>query len=68
MLAVISNIRWLMANQWRQSHEIQKIAHKIISYCMLLDEQFQVAVIIDKLPPSLKIFKNFLGIKLKNFP
>ena len=35
-----------------QSHEIQKIAHEIISEGMALDEQFQVAVLIDKLPPS----------------
>lgn len=31
-----------------QSHEIQKIAHKIISESMKLDNQFQVAIIIDK--------------------
>ncbi|XP_050915288.1 uncharacterized protein LOC127130294 [Lathyrus oleraceus] len=33
-----------------QSHEIQKIAHEIITKAMPLDEQFQIAVIIDKLP------------------
>ena len=32
-----------------QSHEIQKIAHEIISKGMPLDNQFQVTVIIDKL-------------------
>ncbi|XP_062113165.1 uncharacterized protein LOC133824300 [Humulus lupulus] len=35
-----------------QSHEIQKIAHEIISEGMTLDEQFQVVVLIEKLPPS----------------
>ncbi|CAL0320864.1 unnamed protein product [Lupinus luteus] len=48
-----------------QSHEIQKIAHEIISEGMALDEQFQVAVIIDKLPPSWKDFKNLLRHKTK---
>ena len=35
-----------------QSYELQKIAHEIISEGMVLDEQFQIAVIIDKLPPG----------------
>ncbi|ONI14158.1 hypothetical protein PRUPE_4G265600 [Prunus persica] len=35
-----------------QPHELQKIAHEIIIEVINLDEQFQVAVIIDKLPPS----------------
>ena len=50
-----------------QSHELQKIAHEIISEGMVLDEQFQVAVIIDKLPPGWKDFKNFLRHKTKEF-
>ncbi|RZB51885.1 Retrovirus-related Pol polyprotein from transposon TNT 1-94, partial [Glycine soja] len=50
-----------------QSHEIQKIAHDIISEGMTLDEQFQVAVIIDKLPPGWKDFKNLLRHKTKEF-
>ncbi|RZB66097.1 Retrovirus-related Pol polyprotein from transposon TNT 1-94 [Glycine soja] len=50
-----------------QSHEIQKIAHDIISEGMTLDEQFQVAVIIDKLPPVWKDFKNLLRHKTKEF-
>ncbi|XP_073222604.1 uncharacterized protein [Cicer arietinum] len=37
-----------------QSHEIQKIAHEIISEGMSLDEQVQIAVVIDKLPPAWK--------------
>ena len=35
-----------------QSHDLQKIAHEIIFEGMPLDEQFQVAVMIDKLSPS----------------
>ena len=50
-----------------QSHEIQKIAHEIISEGMTLDDQFQVAVIIDKLPPMSKDFKNALRHKTKEF-
>ncbi|GJW26004.1 retrovirus-related pol polyprotein from transposon TNT 1-94 [Tanacetum coccineum] len=50
-----------------QSHELQKVAHEIISEGMSLDEQFQVAVIIDKLPPSWKDFKNVLRHKTKEF-
>ena len=49
-----------------QSHEIQKIAHKIINEGMPLD-QFQVAVIIDKLPLLWKDFKNTLKHKTKEF-
>ncbi|XP_050210126.1 uncharacterized protein LOC126660602 [Mercurialis annua] len=50
-----------------QSHEVQKIAHEFISEGMVLDEQFQVAVLIDKLPPSWKDFKNYLRHKTKEF-
>ncbi|GKA97760.1 retrovirus-related pol polyprotein from transposon TNT 1-94 [Tanacetum coccineum] len=50
-----------------QSHELQKVAHEIISEGMSLDEQFQVVVIIDKLPPSWKDFKNVLRHKTKEF-
>ncbi|XP_050918537.1 uncharacterized protein LOC127135964 [Lathyrus oleraceus] len=50
-----------------QSHEIQKIAHEIITKGMPLEEQFQVAVIIDKLPPGWKDFKNLLQHKTKEF-
>ncbi|KAA0065758.1 uncharacterized protein E5676_scaffold488G00440 [Cucumis melo var. makuwa] len=49
------------------SHEIQKIAHEIISDGMPLDDQFQVAVIIDKLPLLWKDFKNILRHKTKEF-
>ena len=38
----------------------QQIAHEIISEGMVLDDQFQVAVIIDKLFPVWKDFKNAL--------
>ena len=50
-----------------QSHELQKIAHEITSEGINLDDQFQVAVIIDKLPPSWKDFKNQLRHKTKEF-
>ncbi|KAA0050827.1 uncharacterized protein E6C27_scaffold404G00860 [Cucumis melo var. makuwa] len=50
-----------------QSHEIQKIAHEIISEGMPLDDQFQVVVIIDKLPPLWKDFRNTLRHKTKEF-
>jgi len=46
---------------------LQKIAHEIISEGMPLDDQFQVAVIIDKLPPLWKDFKNTLRHKNKEF-
>ncbi|KAA0065496.1 hypothetical protein E5676_scaffold76G00450 [Cucumis melo var. makuwa] len=49
-----------------QSHEIQKIAHEIISEGMSLNDQFQV-VIIDKLPRLWKDFKNTLRHKTKEF-
>lgn len=42
-----------------QSHELQLIAHEIIIDVISLDEQFQVAIIIDKLTPRWKkILKN----------
>ena len=50
-----------------QSHELQKIAHEIITEGMPLDEQFQIAVMIDKLPPGWKEFKNQLRHKTKEF-
>jgi hypothetical protein len=46
---------------------MQKIAHEIITEGMPLDEQFQIAVIIDKLPPGWKDFKNQLRHKTKEF-
>ncbi|KAK4839088.1 hypothetical protein QYF36_018986 [Acer negundo] len=50
-----------------QSHELQKIAHEIKSEGINLDDQFQVAVIIDKLPRSWKDFKNQPRHKTKEF-
>lgn len=50
-----------------QSHELQKIAHEIISEGTTLDEKFQIAVMIDKLPHSWKDFKNILRHKTKEF-
>jgi hypothetical protein len=48
-----------------QSHEIQKIAHEIICEGMSLDEQFQIVVVSDKLPPSWKDFLNIPRYKTK---
>lgn len=39
-----------------QSLKLQKISHEVVYEGMTLDEQFQVAAIIDKLPPSWKVF------------
>ncbi|XP_058775316.1 uncharacterized protein LOC131649576 [Vicia villosa] len=50
-----------------QSHKLQKIAHEIINYGMPLNEQFQITVIIDKLPPGWKDLKNVLLHKTKEF-
>ncbi|KAA0056529.1 uncharacterized protein E5676_scaffold106G00280 [Cucumis melo var. makuwa] len=50
-----------------QSHEIQKLAHVIISEGMPLDDQFQVTVIIAKLPPLWKNFTNTLRHITKEF-
>ena len=49
------------------SHELQKIAHEIISECVSLGEQIQVVMLIDKLPPSGRISKTLLRTKLRNF-
>ncbi|XP_058733368.1 uncharacterized protein LOC131604976 [Vicia villosa] len=50
-----------------QSHELQKISHEIITEGMPLNEQFQIAVITNKLPPGWKDFKNVLCPKTKEF-
>jgi len=50
-----------------QSHELQKIAHEIFVEGMKLPEQFQIDVVIDKLPPAWKNFKNTLRHKTKEF-
>ena len=48
-------------------HDLQEIAHEIIYEEMPLDEQFQVALMIDKLTTSWKEFKNTLRYKTKEF-
>ena len=48
-----------------QSHEIQKTGHEISSEGISIDDQFQDAVIIDKLPQLWKDFKNTLRNKTK---
>lgn len=50
-----------------QSHELQKIAHEMVPEGMNLDEQFQVNVLIDKLPPSWNKFNKDLHHKTKEF-
>lgn len=40
-----------------RSHELQKIVHEIVFEDMDMDEQFQVALLINKLPHSWKEFK-----------
>ena len=51
-----------------KSHELSKITHMIVSEGMILDEQFQVAVIIDKLPLVVKSLRIPLGTKPKSCP
>ncbi|KAK6146751.1 hypothetical protein DH2020_020620 [Rehmannia glutinosa] len=48
-----------------QVREIQIILHDLVSEGMILNESFQVAAIIEKLPPSWKDFKNYLKHKRK---
>ena len=50
-----------------QSQELQNIAHEIFVEGIQLPEQFQIVVIIDKLPPAWKYFKNTLRHKTKEF-
>ena len=48
-----------------QVQEFQLILHDIHAAGMLLSESFQVAIIIEKLPPSWKDFKNYVKHKHK---
>ncbi|XP_073119816.1 uncharacterized protein [Henckelia pumila] len=48
-----------------QVQEIQVILHEIHSEGMTLSESFQVAAIVEKLPPTWKDFKNYLKHKQK---
>ncbi|KAH7843009.1 hypothetical protein Vadar_011759 [Vaccinium darrowii] len=50
-----------------QAHDLQKIADEITFEGMVIDEQFQVANLIDKLPLSWKDFKKNLCHKTKEF-
>jgi len=50
-----------------QYHKLQKIGHEIFAEGMLLPEQFQIVVIIDKFPLNWKNFKNILKHKNKEF-
>ena len=48
-----------------QVQEIQIILHEILAEGMILSETFQVAAVIEKLPPGWKDFKNYLKHKRK---
>ena len=48
-----------------QVQELQVILHEIHAERMILSETFQVATIIEKLPPTWKDFKNYLKHKIK---
>ncbi|WKA11227.1 hypothetical protein VitviT2T_028751 [Vitis vinifera] len=48
-----------------QVQELQVILHEIHAEGMMLSETFQVAAIIEKLPPAWKDFKNYLKHKRK---
>ena len=48
-----------------QVQDPQVILHEIHAEGMVLSESFQVATIIEKLPPNLKNFKNYLKHKHK---
>lgn len=48
-----------------QVQDLQLILHDIHAEGMILSESFQVATIIEKLPPSWKEFKNYLKHKCK---
>jgi len=50
-----------------QSQDLQNLAHEIFVEGIKLSEQFQIVVVIDKLPPAWKDFKNTLRHKTKEF-
>ncbi|XP_077232496.1 uncharacterized protein LOC143869822 [Tasmannia lanceolata] len=50
-----------------QTHELQKLVHDILAERMTISEQFQVAAVIDKLPPFGKNSEFPFFIKLKNY-
>ena len=48
-----------------QVQEFQLILHEIEAESMILPETFQVATIVEKLPPAWRDFKNYLKHKRK---
>ena len=46
-----------------QVQELQVTIHEIHAEGMVLGESFQVATVIEKLPPTWKDFKNYLNHK-----
>ncbi|KZV23406.1 hypothetical protein F511_17366, partial [Dorcoceras hygrometricum] len=50
-----------------QVHEMQLILHDLHTEVMEMNESFQVTAVIEKLPPLLKDFKNYLKHKCKEW-
>ena len=48
-----------------QVQELQVILHEIYAEIMILNESFQVAVMVEKLPPMCEDFKSYLKHKQK---
>ncbi|XP_060182167.1 uncharacterized protein LOC132611817 [Lycium barbarum] len=48
-----------------QVEELQVLIHNLIAKGMVINEAFQVDVVIEKLPPSWRVFKNYLKHKRK---
>ncbi|XP_012442220.1 uncharacterized protein LOC105767260 [Gossypium raimondii] len=51
-----------------QVQELQLIIHEILAEGMIISESFQVAAIIEKLPPTWNDFKNYVKHKRKEMP
>ncbi|KAK5793919.1 hypothetical protein PVK06_035095 [Gossypium arboreum] len=49
----------------KEGEELQLIIHEILCEGMIISESFQVATIIEKLPPAWNDFKNYLKHKRK---
>ncbi|XP_049414609.1 uncharacterized protein LOC125877321 [Solanum stenotomum] len=55
--------KFMIIEAWKQ--ELQLIFHDLIAEDMVVNEVFQVAAMIEKLPPPWNDFKNYLKHKLK---
>ncbi|KAK5826172.1 hypothetical protein PVK06_021087 [Gossypium arboreum] len=49
----------------KEGEELQLIIHGILAEGMIISESFQVAAIVEKLPPAWNDFKNYLKHKIK---